>query len=158
MMAIAVYAGFNAALLIVAGMLMTFSRQTAGSAGWRIPLGLVILTVGVLLGAAIVGLWTHRQWGRKILCWGLLFCIPLNALAIFPILQNHRMTTGNTILQIACMAASLFTVFHLYRAPAPEMLPEQTLSEYIDEADDEAAAEEKAFTFDRRGRSDLSDL
>ena len=152
MIAIAIYAGFNALLLIITGLLLTFPRSMTAPAGWQIACGMVFLTVGVFIGAAIYGLWVRREWGRKILCGGLLFCIPLNFIAIFPILQNHRMTTGNTLLQIACMAVSAATILYLVRKPvfewSPEALPWKDLAGSQDRSLDE---EERPFTFDRTG-------
>jgi hypothetical protein len=158
MFVIAIYAGFNALLLLVTGLLMIFSRQTTEPAGWLVTCGLVFLTVGVLIGTAICGLWTCREWGRKILCGGLLFCIPFNFIAIFPVLQNHRMTTGNTLWQIACMAASAVTIFYLVRKPLFELSPAAPRSEgMVDEQersqDRSADEEERPFTFDRCGHS-----
>ena len=157
MIVIAIYAGFNALLLLITGLLMIFSRQTTEPAGWLIACGLVFLTVGVFIGAAIYGVWARHEWGRKILCGGLLFCIPLNLIAIFPILQNHRMTTGNTLLQIAGMAASMAAMRYLIRKPLFESVPEAPAGQGVSDEgqdlpmDDE---EERPFTFDRRGHSE----
>ena len=160
MIAIAIYAGFNALLLLITGLLMVFARQTAEPAGWLIACGLVFLTVGVSIGTAIFGLWARHDWGRKILCGGLLFCIPLNLIAIFPILQNHRMSTGNTLLQIVCIMASIAAILYLIRKPLFKSFSETPAcqGDSVDRRDrsqdwpidDE---EEKPFTFDRRGHS-----
>ena len=155
MIAIAIYAGFNALLLLITGLLMAFSRQTTEPAGWLIACGLVFLTVGVLIGTAIFGLWARHDWGRKILCGGLLFCIPLNLIAIFPILQNHRMSTGNTLLQIACMAASTTTILYLTKRPIFASTPEVLRSEgSTDRQNRTMDEEERPFTFNRRGHSE----
>ena len=159
MFVIAIYAGFNALLLLVTGLLMIFSRQTTEPAGWFVTCGLVFLAAGVLIGTALCGLWACREWGRKILSGGLLFCLPLNGIAIFPILQNHRMTTGNTLLQIACMAASIAAVLYLIRKPICEPSPEALRPEDSADSQDRSQGrsldeEERPFTFDRRGHSD----
>jgi len=152
---IAIYAGFNALLLTVIGLLMTFSRPLSDPAGWRMACGFVLLTLGLLISMAIYGLLARREWGRKILCGGLLFCIPLNGIAIFPILQNHRMTMGNTLLQIACMAASSASIVFLTR--------KQTRNARSEVARSNGAAAETnqpmpegggEFTFDRHGQAD----
>jgi hypothetical protein len=153
--AIAIYAGFNALLLLVTGLLLTFSRPMTGPSGWPIVCGLVFLTVGVFIAAAIYGLLSRREWGRKILCGGLLFCLPLNVIAIFPVLQNHRMTTGNTLLQIACMLASIAAIRYLtkkqiVRTPSEEPRSEHPIYFQYRPADEE----ERPFTFDRRGHSE----
>jgi len=155
---VAIYAGFNALLLSIIGLLMTFSHPMAAPAGWRMACGLVLLTVGALIGAALYGLWARLEWGRRILCGGLAFCIPLNLIAIFPILQNHRMTTGNTLLQVACMAASAATILYLARKPVFELSPPAPRSEDSDDSRDRAQdrsgdGEERPFTFDRRDNS-----
>ena len=158
MIAIVVYAGFNALLLLITGLLMTFSRQTTEPAGWLIACGVVFLTVGVFIGTAIYGLWARHEWGRKILWGGLLFCIPLNFIAIFPVLQNHRMKTGNTLLQIACMMASLAAIRYLTGKPLFESSPEAAPSSQGDSADRQDLPmddeEDRIFTFDRRGHSE----
>ncbi len=156
--AIAIYAGFNALLLLVTGLLLTFSRPMTGPSGWPIVCGLVFLTVGVFIAAAIYGLLSRREWGRKILCGGLLFCLPLNVIAIFPVLQNHRMTTGNTLLQIACMLASIAAVRYLIRkpicVPSPEALRPEDSADSQDRSQDRSLdEEERPFTFNRRGHS-----
>lgn len=152
---IAIYAGFNALLLTVIGLLMTFSRPGAGPAGWGMACGLVLLTVGVLIGAAIYGLLARREWGRKVASGGLLFCIPLNLVAIFPILQNHRMTIGNTVLQIACMAASIASILYLTRKHDAGSRLEETRPEGASvEANQPIPEEEGEFTFDRHGHAD----
>lgn len=155
---VVIYAGFNALLLTVIGLLMTFSRPTADPAGWRMACGFVLLTVGVLIGAAICGVLARREWGRKIVSAGLLFCIPLNGIAIFPILQNHRMTVGNTLLQIACMAASSASILYLTRKPIFQLSPAAPSSEDSNDARERSQdrfgdGEERPFTFDRRDHS-----
>ena len=152
MIAIAIYAGFNALLLIITGLLMAFSRQTTEPAGWLIACGLVFLTVGVFIGTAIYGLRTRHDWGRKILCGGLLFCIPLNVVAIFPVLQNHRMTTGNTLLQMACVVASSAAIFYLVQNRFIEGPIEERRSHDSGNRPNRSLDEEdRPFTFDRNG-------
>lgn len=152
---IAIYAGFNALLLTVIGLLMTFSRPMTDPAGWRMACGVVLLTVGVLMGAALCGVPVRRDWGRKIVSAGLLFCIPLNGIAIFPILQNHRMTMGNTLLQIACIAASSASIVFLTRKQNRNARSGGARSNGAPAETNQPMPEgEGAFTFDRHGQAD----
>ena len=153
--AIVIYAGFNALLLLTTGLLITFSRQIAWSPGWRILCGLVLLSVSGLIGTAIYGLWSRREWGRRGLRGGLLLCLPLNAIAIFPFLQNHRMTMGNTVLQTACMAASIGAILFLTPKRVIDARSAERPSEgAAAELDHPVREEDGQFTFDRHGHAD----
>jgi len=155
MMAIIIFGAFNALLLLVNGLLMALTSLSSGSSGWRIAGAFLLLTLSALIGAAIFGLLLRRVWGRKLLCWGLLFCIPLNFTAIFPILQNHRMTIGNTLLQIVCMTASIAAIFFLARKPEEESSPDRPRVESTPVVQDLSMLDDdRAFTFDRSGFAD----
>jgi hypothetical protein len=152
-----IFAGFNTLLLLVTGLLMAFPPPMTGPAGWRIAGGLMLTALGGVFCAAIYGMWRGRTWGRHLARAAFLACIPLNAAAIFPLFQNHRTTMGNTLLQIACIVASVTIVLYLSRirlkAPVPEAARQDDPPPRAPAADTPEDPDQP-FTFDRDGRAD----
>ena len=65
------------------------------------------------------------------------------------------MTTGNTVLQIACMALSTLVVIALTRKPVKDTSQKSSVGEdSLTEVDQFTDADDEVFTFDREGRAD----
>lgn len=150
-LALTLFAGYNASLLLVIGVLLIAADDSSGEIG-SILGGMVLIALGFLFSLAICGLRSSRDWGRKILFWCSAASLPLYAAAMFPIFQNEKMTTGNTLLQNLCMVAALFVLKALARpkvkGPAG---PRDSQSSQGPAPDPEEAS---AFTFDRDRKAD----
>ena len=142
------FTGYNAILLMVVGVLMAAGDSLSGSHVWRMPGGILLIVLGLLFCVGGFGFRAGRVWARKVLLGCFTVSLPLFVAAIFPIFQNDRMTTGNTLLQTACIVASLLILKTLAaaRTDAPVDPPTiQSVGAAMPDCEEEAAP----FTFDR---------
>ena len=112
-----VYTAFSGIILLPSGLLLLFVGQAPGGTGLIFTIyGILCSVLGVVLLAAVFGLWSLQEWGRKALFWVSLICIPLGVIAIFPILPNQQITIGNTVLQLVGIGISVLIMFYLSKA------------------------------------------
>lgn len=145
------FAGYNAILFVVVGMLLTLSRSLPGSQAWHILGGILIGSLGLLFAAGVYGLCARRAWGRRLLFWCLTAALPLYGIAIFPVFQNDRMSTGNTLLQTASILAAL----SLLKVLAPNRIerpPDHRPGPPVEDAGPDPEEETTPFTFDRNAK------
>ena len=154
MVGIAIFAGYNGLLLLIIGTLLTFTWPAAGPSGLLKLCGIALLVFGVVYWAAIYGFCSHQIWGRKLISLSLAGSIPLNVVAIFPILQNLEMTTGNTILQICSIMMAVASIKYLSQNHSKALYFGNTGTAMPSpEADDERFEDrdDGMFIFDRKG-------
>ena len=150
-----IMAGYNGILLLTSGMLLMFTDQVTGPGGWAAMGGLLLALLGTACCIGLYGMLSGRDWGRQLMRFSFLFCIPLNIAAVFPIFQNHRMTTGNTLLQVTCIIVSLLSASLMNRQYVHQSNDETATPDQHDARDESAAvASDSIFTFDRNGRAD----
>lgn len=149
-------AGYNGILLLTIGMLLMFTDQMTGLGGWAAIGGILLAVLGTACGIGIYGILSGRDWGRQLMRFSFLFCIPMYIAAVFPIFQNHRMTTGNTILQVTCIIVSFMSASLMNRQNAHQRNYDAMMTIDPHDARDETVvpASDEAFTFDRKGRAD----
>jgi hypothetical protein len=147
------FAGYNAVLLMVVGALMVVGDSLPGSHVWFMCGGILLLILGLLFFVGGFGFCGGRVWARKVLFWCFAVNLPLLIVAIFPIFQNDRMTTGNTLLQTACIVASLLILKDLAGArmdASADLPPARSLRDEMPDGEEDAAP----FTFDRNHKGD----
>ena len=114
--AIAFYAALGAILVIPSGLVMLIAGQIPGGEGVLFSIGgLVFSTFGVALLAAVYGLWSLQDWGRKLMFWISVISIPLGVISIFPIWPGQVYSAGNTILQLFGIGISALIIHYLTR-------------------------------------------
>ena len=151
--AVTLFAGYNATLWIVIGMLMAFSDAARGSQFWTVLGGLALIGLGIFYSIAVYALWSPSEWGRKFLCGCILATLPLYAVAIFPVFQNETMTLGNTLLQSTSVVIALI-ILKIWVRPRTKPLAggrDRQSTEALPPVQEEEAS---AFTFDRGGKAD----
>jgi len=151
-----IMAGYNGILLLTGGMLLMFTDQMTAPGGWSAIGGFLLVLLGTACCIGIYGMLSGRDWGRQLMRFSFLFCIPLNIAAVFPIFQNHRMTTGNTILQVTCIIVSCLSASLMNRQHAHQRNYGALMTIVAHDARDETVVPtcDEAFTFDRKGRAD----
>ena len=151
-----IMAGYNGILLLTSGMLLMFTDQVTGPGGWAAMGGLLLALLGTACCIGLYGMLSGRDWGRQLMRFSFLFCIPLNIAAVFPIFQNHRMTTGNTLLQVTCIIVSFMSASRMNRPYVHQRHYDAMMTIDSHDARDETAVPscDEAFTFDRKGRAD----
>jgi hypothetical protein len=150
-LALTLFAGYNASLLLIIGALLIAADDSSGQIGSLLG-GMVLIALGFLFSFAICGLRSSRDWGRKILFWCSAVSLPLYAAAMFPIFQNEKMTAGNTLLQCLCMVAALLVLKALARPKAKGAAGHRDSQSSQGPASNPEEA--SAFTFDRDGKAD----
>jgi len=110
---ITLFTAVGALLLLGVGVVMLFASQIP-EGGLFFSLGSIFLiTIGVIAGAAVYGLWSFLEWGRKVSFWLYATSIPLGVVAIFPLWPSQEMTAGNTVLQLVGIAVDIVVILYL---------------------------------------------
>lgn len=150
-MALTLFAGYNVILSLIVGILLILGDHTSLSQVWGVFGGILLILLGLLFSVGVYGLLSAGAWGRKLLsgCW--VAVLPLYLMAIFPMLQNHQATTGNTLIQCASIIASLLALRFLWR-PESETTARHPDTPSAEDTPVDAEEEMPAFTFDRSGK------
>ncbi len=112
----AFYAALAAVLVIPPGLAMLFAGQISGGVGVLFSIGgLLFCVFGFALLAAVYGLWSLQDWGRKLMFWISAVSIPLGVVSIFPIWPGQAYSVGNTIPQLFGIGISALIIYYLTR-------------------------------------------
>ena len=91
----------------------TLVSGTPGTGALFTIFSFIITAVGILLMASAYGLWTIQPWGKNFSWWLYVISIPLNVIAIFPLLPSQHMSVGNTVLQLLGIVVDVIIIGYL---------------------------------------------
>lgn len=131
--AIAVYAAFSGVLFLltsIVSLLVTEMSDGEDAAIFAIC-GVVLMLLGVFFIAAVYGLWTLQDWGRKLAQWLFAMTVVLNLALIFPILPQQEFTATNAFLQIISAVFSVLIVFYLSQARVKALFATDVRASFI---------------------------
>lgn len=110
---IAIYSAFSGVISLFGGGALLLASTMPDLPLWVTLVGLATTTFGVLLLAAVYGLWSFQSWGRNMVKWLYIISIPLGIASIFPIYPGSEMTTANTALQIIGIGVAVLVIWYL---------------------------------------------
>lgn len=110
---ITLYNAVFAVMFLPVGCMATVATGIPEMPQYTGLIGLFYLGFGLLLAAAVYGLWTLQDWGRVVTIWLNIVCLPMAVLAIFGLFPYAKVSLGNTAINLAYIALAIWMIKYL---------------------------------------------